>query len=59
LTTDGKFGPNTQKALKAKGFDSFTDADVDKICGTSKPETDKDEFSTEADALNFDDFFNL
>jgi hypothetical protein len=33
LTTDGKFGPNTQKALKAKGFDSFTDADVDKICG--------------------------
>jgi hypothetical protein len=38
LTTDGKFGPNTQKALKAKGFDSFTDADVDKICGVDSVE---------------------
>jgi hypothetical protein len=38
LTTDGKFGPNTQKALKAKGFDSFTDADVDKICGKTTEE---------------------
>lgn len=33
LVADGKFGPKTQSALKAKGFDSFTDADVDKICG--------------------------
>lgn len=33
LVQDGKFGPKTQAALKAKGFDSFTDADVDKICG--------------------------
>jgi len=33
LVTDGKFGPKTQAALKAKGFDSFTDAEVDKICG--------------------------
>jgi hypothetical protein len=47
LTTDGKFGPNTQKALKAKGFDSFTDADVDKICG--KPTTvDSDEEDVDA-----------
>jgi hypothetical protein len=38
LTTDGKFGPNTQKALKAKGFTSFTDADVDKICGKTTEE---------------------
>ena len=33
LVADGKFGPKTQAALKAKGFESFTDADVDKICG--------------------------
>lgn len=33
LVTDGKFGPKTQAALTAKGFTSFTDADVDKICG--------------------------
>ena len=33
LVQDGKFGPKTQAALKAKGFDSFSDADVDKICG--------------------------
>lgn len=33
LVADGKFGPKTQSALKAKGFNSFTDADVDKICG--------------------------
>lgn len=33
LVQDGKFGPKTQAALKAKGFESFTDADVDKICG--------------------------
>ena len=33
LTTDGKFGPNTQRELRKKGYESFTDADVDKICG--------------------------
>ena len=38
LVTDGKFGPKTQAALKAKGFESFTDADVDKICGVSSVE---------------------
>ena len=38
LTTDGKFGPNTRDALKAKGFDSFTDAEVDKICGKTTEE---------------------
>jgi uncharacterized membrane protein len=59
LVTDGKFGPKTQSALKTKGFDSFTDADVDKICGTSKPEPAKDEFSTEVDAVNYDDFLNM
>jgi hypothetical protein len=59
LTTDGKFGPKTQAALKAKGYESFTDAEVDKICGTSKPEPTKDEFSTEVDAVNYDDFLNM
>jgi hypothetical protein len=33
LVVDGKFGPKTQAALKAKGYESFTDAEVDKICG--------------------------
>jgi hypothetical protein len=35
LTTDGKFGPNTKKALAAKGITSFTDADITKICQTT------------------------
>ena len=33
LVVDGKFGPITKDALKAKGYESFTDAEVDKICG--------------------------
>jgi len=32
LVTDGKFGPKTQTALSGKGFTTFTDADVTKIC---------------------------
>jgi hypothetical protein len=32
LATDGKFGPKTQSALSGKGFTTFTDADVTKIC---------------------------
>jgi hypothetical protein len=32
LVTDGKFGPKTQGALSGKGFTTFTDADVTKIC---------------------------
>jgi hypothetical protein len=32
LVVDGKFGPKTRAALKAKGVKSFTDADVEKIC---------------------------
>jgi hypothetical protein len=44
LVADGKFGPKTQAALTAKGFTSFTDAEVDKICGkTTTPEVDSDE----------------
>jgi len=40
LTPDGKFGPKTKKALAAKGFTSFTDADITKICTTTKVEED-------------------
>ena len=44
LVPDGKFGPKTQAALTAKGFTSFTDAEVDKICGkTTTPQVDSDE----------------
>jgi len=45
LVTDGKFGPKTEAALKAKGFSSFTDAEVDKICNkpTTTPTVDSDE----------------
>jgi hypothetical protein len=32
LTTDGKFGPKTLAALSAKGFTTFKDDDVTKIC---------------------------
>jgi hypothetical protein len=32
LATDGKFGPKTLSALSAKGFTTFKDADVTKIC---------------------------
>ena len=32
LVTDGKFGPKTLEALSGKGFTTFKDADVTKIC---------------------------
>jgi hypothetical protein len=48
LVVDGKFGPRTQSALKAKGYESFTDAEVDKICG--KPTGVDSEISAESPA---------
>ena len=57
LTTDGKFGPKTQAALKAKGFESFTDAEVDKICGKTQ-EQPNDEFTTQVEPDNVDDILN-
>ena len=51
LVQDGKFGPKTQAALKAKGFDSFSDADVDKICGIDSIE-DTDVQDVEEPRLN-------
>jgi hypothetical protein len=48
LTVDGKFGKNTRNKLTAKGFTSFKDADIEKICQTTpKP---NDEFNTQVDA---------
>ena len=32
LVQDGKFGPKTKAKLVAKGFETFTDADIEKIC---------------------------
>jgi hypothetical protein len=60
LTTDGKFGPKTKAALSGKGFTTFTDKDVDKICATIKPnETPQDEFSVQVDGERIDDILNM
>jgi hypothetical protein len=55
-TPDGKFGPKTRTALSAKGFTTFTDADVDKICQTVA--VNKDEFQTQVEPDNVDDVLN-
>lgn len=54
LVTDGKFGPKTEAALKAKGFSSFTDAEVDKICNkpTPTPTVNPDEEDVDASDPN-------
>ena len=39
---DGKFGPTTAAALKAKGYTTFTDADVNKICGGTEVTVDSE-----------------
>ena len=46
----GTFGPKTEAALKAKGFTSFSDADVDKICNkpTTTPTVNPDEEDVDA-----------
>lgn len=56
ITADGKYGPKTQAALSAKGFSSFTDADVDKICGKTTPNpTPSPEVSGEITTVNMGD----
>lgn len=57
LSTDGKFGPKTKAALAGKGFSTFTDGDVEKICQTVavKP---KDEFVTQVDADEPEEILN-
>jgi hypothetical protein len=52
LVTDGKFGPKTQAALSGKGFTTFTDADVTKIC----EKTVDSEISGEEQRINGNDF---
>lgn len=60
LVTDGKFGPKTQAALSGKGFTTFTDADVNKICQkTTTVVEPKDEFTTQVDADSVDDVLNM
>ena len=51
LVTDGKFGPKTQSALSGKGFTTFTDADVTKIC-QSKPSEVEPEISGEEQRIS-------
>jgi len=53
LVTDGKFGPKTQAALSGKGFTTFTDADVTKIC-QSKPTEVEPEISGEEQRISGD-----
>jgi hypothetical protein len=51
LTVDGKFGSNTRNKLKNKGFTSFTDADIEKICQKTVT-TVADPLSSVADDLS-------
>jgi len=51
LVTDGKFGPKTLAALSGKGFTTFTDADVTKIC-QSKPTEVEPEISGEVQSIS-------
>ena len=46
LTPDGKFGKKTSAKLKELNYDTFTDADVDKICKT-QPIEDTDSVEIE------------
>jgi hypothetical protein len=56
LAVDNAFGPLTAAKLKEKGFgESFTDADVDKIC-QKKPVEDKPEISGEVTQTKWSDF---
>jgi hypothetical protein len=53
LSTDGKFGPKTKKALSDKGITSFTDADITKICQkTTTVDTVADPLTSVADDLS-------
>jgi uncharacterized membrane protein len=59
LVTDGKFGPKTQAALSGKGFTTFTDDDVTKICEKTNVVTPpKDEFTTQVDGESPEDILN-
>jgi hypothetical protein len=58
LTTDGKFGKLTKSALSGKGFTSFTDADITKICNkpivpSVEPEVSGEDVSLDPSNTNF------
>lgn len=54
LVVDNKFGPKTLAKLKEKGFgDSFTDADIAKIC--AKQEPNKPEISGEIGSIGVEE----
>lgn len=57
LAPDGKFGPKTLEAIKAKGFTSFTDADINKICGKdqakAEPEVSGEDITINTMDTNF------
>jgi len=57
-SADGKFGPKKKAALASKGFSSFTDADVEKICKTVVAPP-KDEFVTQVDADDAEEILNM
>jgi len=42
LAQDGKFGPKTKAKLSAKGFTTFTDSDVEKICSAAETKLTSD-----------------
>lgn len=52
LVTDGKFGPKTLAALQAKGFSSFTDAEIDKICNKPTPTATVDSDEEDVDGVD-------
>lgn len=56
LVIDGKFGNNTQNALSKKGFTTFTDADVTKICTKPLPDDEYTGGSNQEDAETEDIF---
>jgi hypothetical protein len=59
LVTDGKFGPKTKAALEEKGFTSFTDADINKICGNSTQTDDNIEDIEDIENVEGEDATNL
>jgi hypothetical protein len=59
LVTDGKYGPKTDAKLKELGYNSFSDADVNKICNKqisepeSTPEVDGEEITVDTTNTDF------
>jgi hypothetical protein len=56
LVADGKFGPKTKAALAEKGYSTFVDSDVDKICNKQPQKPKEDVVQVDADST--DDIFN-